>query len=359
MKRVLFIIPFLSSGGAERVVSIWSSELAKNGNDIHLLVFYRVKDEYKVNDKVVIHTIRNTKEEYESMSKLQKIKEIRKILKSVRPNIVIPFITYVGILVNIAKIGLPIKVVETIRIDPRYSPQSIIQRTIRNISVFISKRCIVQNKEQLAYFPKFIQKKIGIFPNPVSNDFINQEKIFHSNKINNIIAVGRLEEQKNFKLLIKSFSNIVKDNKEVNLKIYGDGKLKSSLNNYIKELGLQENIQLCGRTNNIVEVLKKSDLYILSSNAEGMPNSLMEAMALGLPCISTDCPTGPSDLITHGVNGRLIPIKDEEKLTKSIKHIINNPVESIKMGINARKTIIDKYGQSTSAKNIMEYLNNI
>ncbi|MDU2197981.1 MAG: glycosyltransferase, partial [Peptostreptococcaceae bacterium] len=106
MKRVLFIIPFLSSGGAERVVSIWSSELAKNGNDIHLLVFYRVKDEYKVNDKVVIHTIRNTKEEYESMSKLQKIKEIRKILKSVRPNIVIPFITYVGILVNIAKIGL-------------------------------------------------------------------------------------------------------------------------------------------------------------------------------------------------------------------------------------------------------------
>ena len=145
----------------------------------------------------------------------------------------------------------------------------------------------------------------------------------------------------------------------MNLKIYGDGKLKSSLNNYIKELGLQENIQLCGRTNNIVEVLKKSDLYILSSNAEGMPNSLMEAMALGLPCISTDCPTGPSDLITHGVNGRLIPIKDEEKLTKSIKHIINNPVESIKMGTNARKTIIDKYGQSTSAKNIMEYLNNI
>lgn len=359
MKRILFIIPFLSSGGAERVVSIWSSELAKIGKDIHLLVFYRVDNEYKVDKNVVIHTIRNTKEEYESISKLEKIKEIRRIFKCVKPNIAIPFVTYVGILVNIAKTGLPIKVVETIRIDPRYSPQSRIFRFIRDISVCISKRCIVQNKDQLLYFPKFIQKKIGIFPNPISNDFISQEKIFSNNKINNIVAVGRLEEQKNFKLLIKSFSNIIGENKELNLKIYGEGKQKESLDNYIKELGLQKYVQLCGRTNNIVEELKKSDLYILSSNAEGMPNSLMEAMALGLPCISTNCPTGPSDLIVNELNGILVPIKDEEKLTKAIEFIVNNPEESIKMGKNARKSIIERYSPNISANNVLEYLNYI
>jgi len=124
MKRILFVVPFLSGGGAERVVSIWTSELAKLGCDVHLLVYYRVDNEYLVDEKVKIHTIaQKGKSEYERMNIWQKIKALRKALKKIQPDIVLPFITHVGLMVSVAKIGLSLKVIETIRINPRYSPQ--------------------------------------------------------------------------------------------------------------------------------------------------------------------------------------------------------------------------------------------
>src|SRR5699024_2875790 len=152
MKRILFIIPFLSSGGAERVASIWTSELAKLGVDVHLLVFYRVNNEYLVYKKVKIHVIREYKDEYNNLSKISKLVELRKKLKEIAPNVVIPFISHVGIMTTIAKIGLNIKIVETIRNNPGTTPSNRIHRIVRNISVALSDKCIMQNVKQLRYF---------------------------------------------------------------------------------------------------------------------------------------------------------------------------------------------------------------
>lgn len=359
MKKVLFAIPFLSSGGAERVVSIWTSELAKLNMDIHLLLFYRVNNEYKVNERVKIHNLTNEKREYEELSLISKIKMIRNKLKEIKPDVVIPFITYVGLLMSLCSIGLKINIIETIRIDPRYSPNNKKIRFLRNLSVFFSKSCIVQNREQLEYFPKIMQKKISVFANPIANEFLASEKKFINRKIKNIVAVGRLEKQKGYKLLIEAFSNVSKSNEDIVLNIYGEGSLYNDLNEYIKEKDLESKVILHGRTNNIQKVLLDSDLYILSSEAEGMPNSLMEAMAIGLPCIATDCKTGPSDLIDNKINGVLISVNNRLELERAMYKMINDVEDSIKMAKEARISIINKYGAEASAKKLKKYIETI
>lgn len=359
MKKVLFLIPFLSSGGAERVVSIWASEMAKKGVDVHLLLFYRVANEYTLDKRVKVHTIKNTKSDYEKLTKFIKLYCLRKAFKEIKPDLVLPFISYVGIMSLIAKIMLPIKVIETVRIDPRYSPKHKTSRWLRNISILFSKKCIVQNKTQLAYFPKWIQNKIRIFPNPIADEFTKKQKIFNEKKIKKFVTVGRLEEQKNFHLLINAFSEIVKIEKDVTLRIYGVGSLHSELNKLISDFDLGEKVLLCGRTNDMVSVLKESDLFILSSDAEGMPNSLMEAMAVGLPCISTDCPSGPADLIEDGVNGFLVPVGNKQTLVNAMIKVIRNIDSSIDMGSQARKSILKKYSASTSTNDMIKFLESI
>ncbi len=359
MKRILFIIPYLSSGGAERVVSVISSEMAKLGADVHLLVFYRVVSEYPINCKVIMHIMRENKIEYDNLTYIEKLKALRNAIKEIKPDVVLPFIAYVGLMVSVAKIGLNITVVETIRINPRYSPRNKLIRWLRNISVFFSKGCIVQNNSQLEYFPKCVQNRMIVLPNPISEEFIKKEKIFKDKKIKNIIAAGRLEKQKNFHMLISAFSHVAQNNKEINLRIYGEGSQYNVLNDYINKLDLKRKVLLCGRITCMPNVLQKSDLFILSSEAEGMPNSLMEAMAIGLPCISTNCPTGPADLISNGIDGCLIPVGDEKALAAAIDKMINDVDLSIEMGKRARQSVLNRYDSEVCAKKLMKFIDNI
>lgn len=356
MKKVMFVVPYLYGGGAERVVSIWTSGLAELGMDVHLLLFYRVEDEYTINDKVKIHTLSKNRDEYKNLSALLKIKKMRAIFKAMKPCYIIPFVSYVGTMCFFARIGLKSKIIETIRIDPRYSPKSKISRWFRNILVYFSKYCMVQNQLQAQYFPKFMRKKIVVFSNPISDNILKHEKRFKSEKIKNIVAVGRLEEQKNYYMLIDAFSKVEKNKGNLTLNIYGEGSKYEELKRYIKDIGMENNIFLCGRCNNVGVVLEQSDLFILSSIAEGMPNSLMEAMAVGLPCISTDCPTGPADLIDNNINGYLIPINDSDALINSMLDLIENPYKARVMGVNARDKIINNYSASISSAKLMSFL---
>jgi glycosyltransferase involved in cell wall biosynthesis len=359
MKKIVFVIPFLSGGGAERVVSIWTGELAKQGNDVHLLVFYRVENEYMLDEKIVLHSVRKRKNEYDDLTKWEKIKALRNIFKDIKPDIVLPFISHVGILASIAKIGLKTTLIETIRNNPDTSPKRKLLRYIRNLSVFFSEKCIVQNKTQLEYFPYWIQKKMVVLSNPISNEFTTTKKVFINKKIQDIVAVGRLEKQKNYPMLINAFSCIANIHKDIQLSIYGEGSLYNELFDLISKLNLHKRVSLNGRTSDIADILQKSDLYILSSVTEGMPNALMEAMAIGLPCISTNCPTGPIDLIENGSNGILIPVGDKEALVEAMSKVITNIDGSIEMGRKARETILSRYTAKASAKELMKFIESI
>ena len=143
--------------------------------------------------------------------------------------------------------------------------------------------------------------------------------------------MGRLTEQKGFDTLIKAFGDVSNKHSDYQLKIYGEGEKKEELNSLIKELKLKEKVVLCGSSSEAIKEVANSEIFVLSSRYEGMPNALIEAMATGTACISTDCNFGPSDLIIDGVNGILVPVDDIELLSNKINYLIENE--------NIRKTL--------------------
>lgn len=159
---------------------------------------------------------------------------------------------------------------------------------------------------------------------------------------NEIVAAGRLNNQKNFSILIRAFSKLATRFPEHKLVIYGEGEKRNELFQLIKEKQLSERIFLPGNVEDIGDKMRKACMFVLSSDFEGMPNALMEAMALGLPCISTDCPVGgPRFLIDSGENGILIPTGNEEALVNAMEQILRDPREADVMGKKAH-AIIDK-----------------
>ena len=152
------------------------------------------------------------------------------------------------------------------------------------------------------------------------------------------MSVGRLNKQKNYPLLLRSFKDLHSEYAEYKLVIYGDGPERQSLEALIKDLGLSEVVLLPGAINNVPEVIYNASLFVLPSDFEGMPNALMEAMALGLPCISTDCPCGGArELIENDKNGLLVPVGDEKSIVSAIRFMLNNPEKAKQMGMNAMK----------------------
>ena len=358
MKRILFIAPYLSGGGAEKVAALWSSGLSNLGADIHFLVFYRTDKEYELNDNVKLHSLWSSKSQYNSKSKVRKLLELRRKIKEINPDIILPFITYVGIMTTAATLFMRARIIETIRIYPGYSPETSFFRYIRNLSVFLAKGCIVQNETQRIYFPRWMRRYIAVFPNPVAREFVEMEKSFNGQGLFNIVSVGRLEEQKNYPMLINAFSMVSKDYPQLMLRIYGEGSQREELQKLIASKDIEDRAILCGKTSEVAEALIASDIFVLTSNGEGMPNALMEAMAVGLPCISTDCPTGPADLIENGINGYLVPVMEEAALAKALQDTISKKEYSIEMGRKARRSILENYSSEESYRRLLKYLEN-
>lgn len=351
----LFVIPSLSSGGAERVVTVLANELVKQNNKATIVYYFSSDNEYFVDKRVnLINLSGGNQDDYFKIGYFTKLKILRNIIKKENPDYVIPFLSHVCAHTVCALMGLRFKIIQTVRNNPELLPESKKQRALRDFLINHSYKTLVQNETQKQYFKKSIHKKIFVLPNPVREDLFEAEKA--KSESNFVIAsAGRLNYQKNFKMLIDSVENICKNNDNVVLKIYGDGELKDELTEYIRKKSLENSVFLMGRTNDMKSMLQSIDLYILSSDFEGMPNSLMEAMAAGVPCISTDCPTGPSDIITDGENGFLVPVNDSVAMEKAIERMMNSDMDLIAK--NGREFVKENYSPKTIVNKFIDICN--
>lgn len=330
--KVLIVVPTLSGGGAERVASIWANGLQRYTQCL-LLCLYPVQNEYFLSNNVLRHNLYESETKYRLAKNVEKIRLLRNYLKKEKPDIIIPLVAYMGITCNIARLGLKIKIIETIRNNPQLTPREIGWRILRNISVKLSNGCIVQNEEQKKYFRN--NKNFLVLGNPINEKFYNCIKQYHKVP-SKLVAIGRLHPQKNFFLLLHSFEKIIKEFPDLTLEIYGEGEQRKILESYIYKAGLTDKVKLMGHSNDIIKVLETADIFILSSDYEGMPNALMEALAVGVPCIATNCPTGPADLIQNHITGALVPMRDEWSLCKAMKTYILQYNTAVENGKRAR-----------------------
>ena len=340
--KYMFVIPSLSKGGAERVVSVLASGLAQTDAEVVILRYFKTDADYSVDDKVKVITLSEGYEkDYEKISRFSRFARIAKIFKQEEPDAIIPFLHRVDIQCYIsASIKYRKRIIHTLRVSP-YNTKGI-GKKMHYFLINHTNKSIVQNQSQKDFFKEGSQKRIHILPNPVKSEFLDECVTLDDSRFV-AVASGRLLPQKNFPMLIKAFSSFAFDKEGVFLHIYGEGSNKETLQSLIDELGCGEKIKLMGRTNDLVSVYKNVNLFILSSNFEGMPNALLEAMAIGLPCISTDCPTGPSEMIVNGENGLLVPVDDAKKMKEAIEFMYNNRDRAEGMGKCARAYVAENY----------------
>lgn len=341
IRKLTFVSSKIARGGAERVVSILCNSLADLGYHVDLILYERRDDEYPISSKVNIYLLpKQKKKESKIRYFVGKFYYFRKLLKELKPDVIVPFLPYQVEQSFAVTRGLGIPFVVTVRNNPQFDTPNEKMRKHRDWIARHAEAVFVQNQEQKAYFSETVQKKCFIVPNPVQ-DVILSSKYEFKGTVQRIVSMGRLEEQKNFPLLIKAFAEVKKMYPGLILDIYGKGSLDTELHDLINKLDIQDSVTLCGRTDNVAETLTHYDLFVMSSDYEGMPNALMEAMGVGLPCISTDCPTGPRELLGKNERGLLVEIKNIDELANAIEYSIINVAE-MKIKAQAGKEYIHK-----------------
>ncbi|MEH6993690.1 glycosyltransferase family 4 protein [Neobacillus drentensis] len=338
-KRIIFFIGRLGFGGAERVLVYLANEFSKNSHDIHVILLAKSKESvFHIHPEIKVHNVFTTGNKL--TRSIKRFFAIRNYVKEINPTIVISFLTSVNVNIATAMIGLKIPLILSERNNPYTDPKNKMLRIWRKLVYRFADGYVFQTEEVKDFFSSSIRLKGTIIPNPLH---IEEVENWAGNKSGTIVAVGRLVEEKNHKLLIDAFSKISEEFPLYKLIIYGEGYLRNELTSYINELGLEEKIKLPGVNSNVLDEIQKANLFVLPSNYEGMPNSLIEAMALGVPVISTECGGGgPAYLISNNVNGILVPINDSIALTRSMKKILSNSNFAFKLGKNAQESITSR-----------------
>lgn len=344
-KRLLFYINAINGGGAERVMLQLAGHFSEAGFECRILTsFVDNSFEYEVPTGVKRDSIEQDEIKDSKVKKnIRRIGALRKYCKNYKPDLLISFMAEPNFRAIIATRGLRVKTLVSVRNDPNREYFGS-KRYIGKILLSMADGCVFQTEDAKKWFPQKLQKKSRIILNEVSRSFFGAQR---DKDARDIIAIGRLYKQKNYEFLIRSFLRIADKYVDERLLIYGEGYQRTELERLIKENNLENRVVLMGQTADVVSALKRAKIYILSSDYEGMPNSLMEALAVGLPCISTDCPCGgPRMLINDKENGILVKPGDEIEMSRAMQRLIENEDLRITLGEKARESAKKYYPET-------------
>ena len=372
-KHIAMYIGSLNKGGAERVMCNLAEYFYSIGYKVTLVTTYISDDEYELPDagwKVLdskddenATVVLNPDEDeryvdlkggkplgidrvftalmpYEHGSRAQnfhrRIAKLTRTWESLKPDLILSFLGKNNVMAIQSAAGLDIPVVVSVRATPSEEYASRGLKLAMKMTFPSAAGVVVQTNGAMDYFGKSIRKKCRVLPNAVNEEFMNHDIIPFDERKKVIVSVGRLDENKNQKILINAFSYAVKKFPEYRLVLYGDGPSRDVLEKLCRKLGLLDEtgkgedgkVTFMGSVDKIADRIADAEFFVLTSRTEGMPNALIEAMALGLCCISTDCPCGgPADLISTGRNGLLIPMDSDINMALHIFHALERLME--------------------------------
>ena len=351
--KIVCYINKISHGGAERVMSVLANHLVSRGHEVILVVDYNTDNQYKLDSRIDLISLEGRFVKGKSAggvrSFISRIRKIRHIIKETEADIIISFIREVNFRALLATVFTRTKNLISVRIDPKRAYKNRAIELLAKILYSTSDGCVFQTPEAQSFYPYIIRRKSKVLYNPVSKSFFDVTRDCFEKTI---VTCGRLVSQKNHSVLINAFSKLDKAFDEFKLLIYGEGELKEELECQIKKLGIEGKVKLMGRCDDIPNAIKNASLFVLSSDFEGLPNSLMEAMALGLPCVSTDCGGGGARFLIEDMkNGLLVKCNDTDEMKNALEKCLKDKDFANRISLNARKTagdfsvekIIDKW----------------
>lgn len=346
MSHIIFFVSSMHGGGAERVAALLCNRWAERGHNVTLVVTYsgRGKCVYPLDARVklvyladIVGTTRKT-----PWIMLRRFWALRRLVRDMRVDVVVSFMAQVNIAVLLATRGLGVPIIVSERIYLPAMPLHLIWKILRHITYPWAAKVVMQTQDGLEWLQRAVPASRGIvianpcvFPLPDNDPKVEPDAIVPAQRCL-LLAAGRLEKQKGFDLLIDAFSSLADACADWDLVILGEGAERQALEAQIASKKLNERVLLPGRVGNAGDWYQRADLYAMSSRFEGFPNTLLEALAYGLPAVSFDCLTGPADLIRDGVDGYLVQPQDGPAgLAARLAALMQDPARCAAFAANA------------------------
>lgn len=308
----------LYDGGAERVIANLSNQLIDEVSNVVIITPSRDEHDYYIKPDIKRYYYEDAVDgdTPRLFRAYRRIKFIRKICQREKLDVLIGFLPGAVTYCSLATLGINTKSILSERNDPNRTYPTLKRRIWGKFVFSLADYVVFQTPDARSWFPKHVQLKSEIILNPVADVFYTTPRHPETNLF---VSCGRLVEQKNQHMLIEAFSKAYDKCHDIKLYIYGEGYMHEELQSHIDKLGVGDIIILCGAIKNVQEALAKADFFVLSSDFEGAPNALMEAMAMGIPSISTDCPCGGPKMLNNGKQIiDLVPVGDVDAMAKAI-----------------------------------------
>lgn len=339
-------------GGAEKQIIMLANGLADLGHSVTLISVSDDKACYAINNHV--NYITEHDKGLLLFRLISRYRFLRGRLKDIKPDVTINYWYQSVYLLAAMPKNITGRIIYSERGDPGDKEYTGVLGLLRRITIHKVDGVVFQSEGARDFFDRLTRDKSIIIHNPIS--VIKGDYSVPNKRKKQIINVGRLHPQKNQKLLIKAFSLIADKIPEYILEIYGEGELEDELQELIDSLNLTEKIHIHKSTSEILSIINESALFVLTSDYEGMPNALMEAMALGVPCVSTDCkPGGAKTLIKNRENGFLVSRNNPSELAKVILERLTYYEETREIGIKAQ-SIMETHSKDCIYKSWEKYI---
>ena len=342
MKKIAFHLNCLCQGGAERVVSNLANQFAQEGYKVYIATEWYDKDEFELDERVTrVHV--GLREEDEKKNRITKfflrVKYLKEFVKEYQPDVLIPFAQRANYRALMAAGNSNVPVIVCCRTDPVGHYDHLSDKIQIKWLFPKASGAVFQTTGQRDFFKPHIQNNSTVILNPVNPKYFGT--IHPEVKEKAVVHHARLVDFKNQPLLCRAFVRVHEKHPDYVLKIYGpdsqDGT-KEIIDSIIEENNAKDYILLMGGSDDLEKEIPKGEVYAFSSDWEGLPNSLLEAMAMGMPIVATDCPCGgPRTVIRNEENGLLIPIKDEDALVEGICRLIEDKEFAKRLGKEAAR----------------------
>lgn len=329
MDKIVFVIPDMPGGGTERVVALLANEYSRRGIPTAILLFAGSQRAYPLDARVEVVSVGDPSGGNLAV-RLGRLQRMRRFYRENKNCQIWAFSAMGTVFSAVAALGQKHFFLVSERNDPtRYDHKRIRDLCYRRADVVVC-----QTADAVKSFAAGIRRKSVVIPNPLEMD----EEPFVGEREKRIVAVGRLNAQKNHRLLIRAFASFAKKHGDYVLEIYGQGELEAELGALTEELKVDKSVIFKGFSAHVLSDIRTASMYVLSSDYEGISNSMLEAMALGVPVIATDCPIGGSRMyIRDGKNGFLVPVGDVSALARAMGRLADDPALGERFGREAVK----------------------
>ena len=344
--RLTLIISSLGPGGAERVLSLLANRWGETGHEVTLITLAgpEVEPHFPLHESVELTRLGVMAESHgffsAALANLTRIRALRRAVADSDPDAVLSFQDTTNVLTLLACANLHVPVIVSDRVDPSRHPMGRIWSFLKGRTYPRAAKIVVQTEAVSRQLPREQKERATVIPNPVLPPRTSDPATPDPRPL--LAAAGRLTAQKGFDVLLRAFALLQDEFPDWTLSVFGEGEDRAGLEDLAQELNISERVSLPGKVDNLPAQLKSADIFVLSSRYEGFPNVLLEAMACGLPCVATDCPSGPAEIITHGRDGLLVSPQSPDALAAALGELMRDRARRKELGANAVR-VLDAY----------------